>query len=175
MPGGPAFEARRLRDPEIARSEASASTFDHALTSARITTGGPIAPDRLGLESAASRRGTERAASRSAISRRAEPAGPRGMPAAKKSESEGRFGPVARAGLNELVGRSWLLVAGTFMLLRARYGYRLLATTCIDQPRVPPARTESVAASLFVFRSSIFVVRTATYRPRPNAYSPITK
>ena len=46
MPGCDAVGAGRCRDPEIARSERSASTSDRVHAGARITTEGPIAPDR---------------------------------------------------------------------------------------------------------------------------------
>src|SRR5688500_2768498 len=79
MPGCDAVAAGRLRDPEIARSEYSASTSDRVQTGAWITTEGPIAPDRPSHELTHSRRGGGRAASRSAISRPAEPASQTGM------------------------------------------------------------------------------------------------
>ena len=47
IPGGAAVGACRREDPEIVRSEPSASTFVHVLPRARIATDGPIAPDRL--------------------------------------------------------------------------------------------------------------------------------
>src|SRR5688500_10847226 len=73
MPGSGAVRSMPLHDQEIARSETSASTSVHVLPHARITTEGPIAPDRLRHELADSRRVSARAANRSAISRRAEP------------------------------------------------------------------------------------------------------
>ena len=69
-------------DPDIARSESSASTSVRVQTIVRSTTEGPIAPNRLGCELADSRRESVRLPSRSAMSRHAEPVAQAGMPAA---------------------------------------------------------------------------------------------
>ena len=81
VPGCDAVGACRPRDPEIARSEVSASTSDHVQFGVRIITEGPIAPDRPSNEVADSRRASGRVPSRSAISRHAEAATQTGMPA----------------------------------------------------------------------------------------------
>ena len=57
MPDRDAVGAGRCGDPEIARTECSASTPDRVHAGARITTEGPIAPDRPSYELADSRRG----------------------------------------------------------------------------------------------------------------------
>src|SRR5687767_571144 len=81
MPACDAVGAGRRPDPEIARSEYSATTSDRVQAVVRITPEGPIAPDRPSPESADSRRVAKGTASRSAISRPAEPASQAGMPA----------------------------------------------------------------------------------------------
>jgi len=59
MPGCDAVGAGRRGDPEIARSECSASTSDRVHAGARTSTEGPIAPDGPSYESADSRRGAD--------------------------------------------------------------------------------------------------------------------
>ena len=72
----PTCGARRIMaKPKLAWSESSAATSVHAHPDARITTAGPIAPDRLRRELAHSRRGGGRIPSRKASFRRAEPGG----------------------------------------------------------------------------------------------------
>jgi hypothetical protein len=63
---------RHSAKQKLAWSETSASTSVHVLPDVRITTEGPIAPDRLRSESAASRRAGGSVPSRKASFRRAE-------------------------------------------------------------------------------------------------------
>ena len=74
--GGPTCGARRiLAKPKLAWSECSATTSVHVHADVRITTDGPIAPDRRRRESALSRRAGTSVPSRKASFRRAEPGG----------------------------------------------------------------------------------------------------